>query len=250
MTFIEELRDPKAKARIAELRAQGKSWNTIRETCNRELGLKASTTAYMNTYDDVAVQTAEVIAADDAVKATLKKAVLKTAEQLEEINDVMRQILKDNMEDPQHRISASREILNHLYFQEKLLNRINDSFNIGKVSKIEYNKISINNLDELAKRGYIKILRRPGEPFDPDTKEIIPLNAVQLSQLNAHRVVDVGAYKITAPRDTIEVKSNEHNNNSSEEGSGDDSERIRDSKERKNATILSSALITKKPKQE
>jgi len=158
----DNLRSPIALKKLGELRGTGMSWTAIQQTIERELEIKASLPTIQNAYKVYCARSSEIVAGDDELKNTLKEAVLNTADQLKEINNIMMGILKEARTASGDKIAASKEILNQLYFQEKLLNRISQGFDWGKISRVEYTKISINNLEELEKAGYIKILKKPG----------------------------------------------------------------------------------------
>lgn len=159
----DELRSPETLKRIGELKSTDNSWLAIQRKLESELGIKAGVPAIKNAYNIYSARSSEIIAGDESIKGALKEAVLDTSEQLKEINEEMRNLVKKAKTGASDKISASKEILNQLYFQEKLLNRIQQGFDWGKINKIEYTKISANNLEELEKSGYIKILKKPGE---------------------------------------------------------------------------------------
>jgi len=164
--MINELRNPEILRKLGEWKGAGQTWKTIKVTLERDCGIKASLPAIQNAYDVYSARSSEIIAGDENLKATLKEAVLDTANQLKEINNIMREIIADAKGKPESKIAAAREVLNQLYFQEKLLNRMMTGFNMQSISKIEYTKVSVNNLEELEKAGYIKVIKRPGEFID------------------------------------------------------------------------------------
>jgi hypothetical protein len=170
---VDSLRNPKALRKIGEMRGAEASWTHIQKTLEKDLGIKASLPTIQNAYNIYAARSSEIIAGDEQLKGALKQAVFDTAERLKKIGKIMDDILDAARTSPDTKISAAKEVLNQLYFQEKLLNRIEQGFDWGKISKIEYTKISINNLEELEKAGYIKILRRPGQGqvIDIDKRE-------------------------------------------------------------------------------
>jgi len=129
--IIDRLTEPAVLKRLGELRATGCSWKKIRETIEKEFNMHhvVNTTSYKRAYEVYAVRSSEIITGDEEVKGILKKAVLNTAEQLEEINIFMRKILANAGEETADRIAASKEILNHLYWQEKILNKIQEGCN-------------------------------------------------------------------------------------------------------------------------
>ena len=167
----QELRNPQALKRIGEMRGAGATWGMIAHTLEKEMDIKTTLPTIQNAYNIYSARAAEIIAGDDQLKGALKSAVFDTAERLRKVGKIMDEMLDQARISPGDKIAASKEILNQLYFQEKLLNRIQQGFDWGKISKIEYTKISINNLEELEKAGYIKILKKPGEVIDIPKRE-------------------------------------------------------------------------------
>jgi hypothetical protein len=149
----DELRSPKALRKLGELRSAGMSWTAIQGTLERELEIKASLPTIQNAYNVYVARSSEIIAGDNALKGALKDAVFDTAERLKKIGKVMDDLLDSARTSAGDKIAATKEILNQLYFQEKLLNRIQQGFDFSKVSKVEYTKISVKNIVELEKAG-------------------------------------------------------------------------------------------------
>ena len=119
-----ELRDPKALKKLGELKSAGNSWVEIKNILESEMGIKTSVPTIQSAYNIYISRSSEIITGDEELKNSLKEAVLDTATQLKEVNNMMRDILKQARTLTSDKISASKEILNQLYFQEKLLNRI------------------------------------------------------------------------------------------------------------------------------
>jgi len=161
---VDSLRNPQALRKIGEMRGAEASWTHIQQTLEKDLGIKASLPTIQNAYNIYSARSSEIIAGDDQLKGALKQSVFDTAERLKKIGRVMDEMLDQARTTPGDKIAASKEILNQLYFQEKLLNRIEQGFDWGKISKIEYTKISVNNLEELDKLDNLILLKRPGAP--------------------------------------------------------------------------------------
>lgn len=149
----DELRSPKALKKMGELRSAGMSWTGIQAALEKDMDIKASLPTIQNAYNIYVARSSEIIAGDEALKGALQEAVFDTAERLKKIGRVMDDIIDQARTTTTDKIAASKEILNQLYFQEKLLNRIQQGFDWGKVSKVEYTKISVKNIVELEKAG-------------------------------------------------------------------------------------------------
>lgn len=111
--------------------------------------------------------TKSVLDGDSQLKEQLKDRILDTIEQLRKINDQTNEILEKAKKD-ETKLQAIKEIREQLFFQEKILNRFMSGFDVEHISRIEYTKIAVNNLDELERCGYIKILKKPGMDSTPE----------------------------------------------------------------------------------
>lgn len=159
-----DLRDPTVLKKIAELKSAECSWQHIIDTLEADMGIKTSIPAAQNAYNVFVSRSSEIMAGDEALKGVLKSVVYNVSDKLKKIGDKMDQILDMNRATPDQWIAASREILNQLCFQQKMLNTMQQSFDWGKISKIEYTKVSTVNLEELDKADHIIIIRKPGLP--------------------------------------------------------------------------------------
>ena len=220
----DELRNPKVLKKLGELKSAGMSWVAIKQTLERELGIKANISTIQGVYKIYASRSSEIIAGDDELKGALKQAVFDTAERLKKIGRIMDELLDQARTSAGDKISASKEILNQLYFQEKLLNNIQQGFDWGKINKIEYTKISVNNLEELEKAGYIKILKRPGEVID---------------------VENIKEAEFEEEEKDVQEGNEEHNDNDTQEQGEGNSGGVQDSKERRTQDVLSDSNISK-----
>ena len=214
----DDLREPDKLKKIAELVSAGMSWEGIRKKFITEYGIEANVITFKNAYSTYSARAAEIIAGDDELKGNLRSAVINTSDVLVEVNTRIMNILRKNNDELA--ISAAREITRQLELQQKLLNHISEGFSIDKVNKIEYTKISINNLSELEKAGYIRVIRKPGEPYDPQVKEVVELDQEQLKDLISKGSVLTKMYNVVN-KDFEEKKEGElvgHNNNNPENG--------------------------------
>jgi hypothetical protein len=203
----EELRTPENLAKIGQLRGSGNSWAMIQRELSTEMTTRPSIDAIKSAYEVYSSRSAEVITGDETVKEVLKEAVLDTAGQLQEINNMMREILSQSRTQTGEKIAAANQILKQLSFQQKILETMQSGFDWDKVSKIEYTKVSISNLKHLDEAGHIIILKEPGK--EPLSQEFI--NKIR-------RMVDVERASIKRERynqmDTmiIDMEANEPSN--------------------------------------
>lgn len=197
--MIDELREPEVLETLAKLKARGLSWKGITDKISDELGKEISVKAVRNAYDLVATKNAELMTEDEELKGKLTKIVFNQKDQIEKINKTCNSLLDELMEskeDPMAAISAMKEIREQIKLQKELLERLTDGFDPNKINRIEYTNISVNNLNELEKQGYIKILRKPGQPYDPEYKDLVSISKEQLEELNKKGAVNLKDYCI------------------------------------------------------
>jgi len=191
----DELRNPQVMAKIGELRSAEMTWGGIKDAILAEFNIDVNTEALKGAYDIFAARTAEIIAGDEELKGVLKKSVVKASDTLGMIhNRVSDMLLRSEHEE--NVLGAARELMRLIELQYKLLNNFKEGFSIDKINRIEYIKVSRDNLDELAKAGYIKILRRPGQPYDPNLKEVIELRHSHMSELKRLGEAHTDCYKL------------------------------------------------------
>lgn len=159
--MIDEIRDPKILSKIADYRSLGSSWTFISKKIREEFNIEASDMALKRAYDSYISKATELVSQDDTLKYAIKGRILQVEDQLKKVNESMMSILSQRYVKDSDKVSAAREILRQLQFQEKLLERLKEGFDTKRISRIEYTKVSVNNLEELERLGYIKVLRKP-----------------------------------------------------------------------------------------
>ncbi len=212
----DEIRNPKVLRKINDLKSSGSSWSAIKEKLKSDMDIEASIPTIRKAYDTYSARSAETIANDGELQQSIREAVLNTSQQLQNINDFANKIIKyasnqmDNLQSDkdisnvmQAGTQAAKQILNQIQFQERLVRQLSEGFDSKEVSKIEYNKIFTNNLQELEKSGYIKILRNPDEPADAEQE--IRFEQLDLTDEEAKKLFVTGRtrhenYIITSPR--------------------------------------------------
>ena len=161
-----DLRSPEVLTEIGKLRSSGMSFNGIAKEISRTFNLKEPTVlAVQKAYNIYSSRSSEVIAGDDELKKGIKEAVLDTKDQLVKINSIVWEIIQ-SAETPKDKLGAAKEILNHLRFQQQLITKITEGFDFKNMNRIEVTKIVVNNLEQLEKDGFIKILNKPGQIID------------------------------------------------------------------------------------
>lgn len=193
--MIDEIRSPEMLKEIGLMKGSGKSWSAITKVIGEKIGKKITIPSVMRAHEIYASRSAEIISGDDELKGMLKTAVINQTEQLEEINNTVRGLMKklveNNYQEPQLIINAAKEIREQIGCQVKLLNNLQDGFDMTKINRLEYTKISVNNLDELERAGYIKILQKPGSLPDLNAKEVISMTSADFKELSDQKNVVV-----------------------------------------------------------
>lgn len=199
--MIDELRTPDMLKKLGEWRSGGLSWRKIRELVKEEIGKDVTEATLKKTFQLVESKTSEIIAGDEELKGKLSNVVFNQASRLKHISDMCDKLLNelmDSREDPTAAIAAMREVREQIKLQKELLDRMTEGFDQNKINRIQYTNISVNNLNELEKSGYIKILRKPGETYDPEKKdlELIKIDKEELNKLESEGMLKKEGYCI------------------------------------------------------
>ena len=215
----DDVRTPNVLRQIATLRSSDISWGGVAKKVSEMLNREVSAVVVKNAYDTFAARSTDIIAGDEELKGLLKSTVLNQADQLKEINahvmNLMQTLAKKTKnataKEMQVLISAAREIREQIQLQANLLNKMDEGWNTNKINHVEYTKISINNLSELEKGGYIKILKRPGSKDEVNFREEISLTEEQLKELvdNHKLMLDHHSIQVTINAEIKEVKEND-----------------------------------------
>jgi hypothetical protein len=156
------LRSKEVLMKIGELKNLNCSWTEISERMKKEHNVEVSPQVAQSLYKTYATRMAEVIAGDTKIKDELRGVVLDKAEQLKSVNEMVWSVIKDSKTTNKDKLLAAREVLAQLELHEKLFENLKKDFDFRQISRIEYTKVSVDNLDYLEKEGYIKILKKPG----------------------------------------------------------------------------------------
>jgi len=162
----DKLYEPEVLMRMGELKGLNMPNTMVAEKLNTEFEMNITANSVTTAYNKFVNKTSEIIAGDEKVKQQLIEPILNTADQLKKINDITWRMM-DNIEiEDTIKLKAIKEIRGQLDLQEKILTRMTEALNPTKISKIEYIKVSVNNLKELEKQGLITINRKMDEPID------------------------------------------------------------------------------------
>ena len=198
------LRVPKVIRKIGEYKSLGMGWTDMAEQLYKDYKIVTTHDRVRNVYLELINKNADIIVGDEKLKGLLKQTVIDQASQLSKINKITNRLLDDISEkddpDVDSLVKITKEIRHQIVLQAKLLGSLKDGIDSKQINKVEYTKISVNNLGDLEKEGYIKILRKPGEPFNPNKNEVIKLEKNKIEDLLRDGVCYVDNYTIKIDR--------------------------------------------------
>jgi hypothetical protein len=159
----DEIRRPEVLTEIGKCVSTGMNWSALKEHLKKQFKIETDVRTIKNVYDTYVMRRGEVFAGHKELQMEVKKEVeetiLDTKASLKKIHKFV-----DNMmdraqgEDDRLALDCAREILNQLYFQEKLLNKMQTGINVQNLNKLEITQIVVKQLDDLEKSGQIKII--------------------------------------------------------------------------------------------
>lgn len=206
--MIDEIRTSDMLQKLGEWRSSGWSWTKMAEEASKAIGKSVDIQTVKKAYEIAAVRTSEIIAGDEELKGKLSKVVFNQKEQLEKINkvciDLLDQLSAEGTNTTLEQLAIMREIREQIKLQKDLLDKLTEGFDMKHINKIEYTNVSIGNLTELERLGYIKVIRKPGKPYDPEAKEIVQISTNDLNKLNEDKIVSSGMYCIQVMEDKNE----------------------------------------------
>ena len=179
--MIDALNSPEILTKLGKLQAQGLSWESIKNTLKRENNIDASIPTLRDRFKLYCTRSAEVVAGNDIVKQEFTNVILDSVAQLKRVNEFCNKIMDEPKSTNDDILGACREILNQLYFQYKILTPLQQNIDWSKVSRIEYSKISIENLDNLENSGYVILIKRPG--VGDEVEHILKTSIEEISEI-------------------------------------------------------------------
>lgn len=161
--LIEEIRQPKILTALGKWRTCGMGWEAISRLLKKECDIQATTATIRNVYNTYLEHRTEIVAANqeikDVIKDEINDTVIDTKKTLGEIHEFVRDMMaRAKGSDDRLALDCAKEILNQLYYQERVLNRMQAGVNIESINKIEITQIVVKKLDELEKSGRIKVM--------------------------------------------------------------------------------------------
>lgn len=187
----DRLRESNNLARLGELVYKNYSWKYIANKLSQELNIKVGEKTVKNIYDEYKAKRTEILTEDEELKQGVKNTIIDVDDQLKRINNITNNLL-DNLidegyEDKDMVLKVVREVRGQIDLQTSLVKKLTEGFDEHKISEQKYIKMSLENLEQLEKNNYIKILRKPGEKLDPDTLQVINVSSNDLEKLNKEK---------------------------------------------------------------
>jgi hypothetical protein len=159
----EELRQPEVLTELGKCAFSGMNWAALKKHVNRKFGIETSVPTLKRVFNTYLERRAEIIASNKEIQTEMKgeidKTIINTRSALEKIHKYVDELMEySRHRDDRLGLECAKEILNQLYFQEKLINKLTTGVNIEQMNKIETIQIMVNKLDSLEKEGRIKII--------------------------------------------------------------------------------------------
>lgn len=160
----EKLRQPEILKEIGGCVFSGMKWSGLQKHLKENFNIEASKESIKHVYNKYLQRRNEIVESEEEIQKDIRgeveNTVINTKETLQEVHDFVKKIKEKayNNDDWKTALDASKEILNQLTFQEKVLNRMQEGINVENLNKIEITQIVVNKIDELEKQGRIKIL--------------------------------------------------------------------------------------------
>lgn len=158
-----EIRQPEVLTEIGKCVSSGMEWSGLVKHLEKKFNIKTNSVAIKKVYETYAARRGEVYAGHKELQAEVKKEVedtiLNTKNSLLKIHKFVDDMMeRAKIKDDRLALDCAREILNQLYFQEKLLNKMQVGINVQNLNKLEITQIVVKQLDELERTGQIKIV--------------------------------------------------------------------------------------------
>jgi len=187
----DKLRERENLIFLGELVYKSFSWPYITKKMCEKLELDITETQVKKIFEEYKAKRSELLTEDEELKQNIVNTIIDVDDQLTRINNVTNTLL-DNLiaegyEDKDMVLKTIREIRGQIDLQTNLVKKLTDGFDEHKINEQKYIKMSLDNLQELEKNHFIRILRKPGEIFDPNALETISITKKQLDLLTKER---------------------------------------------------------------
>jgi hypothetical protein len=174
--ITDKLRTPEVLMDIGKQAAAGMGWAALCRYVLEKYEIKTTIPTMKLVYQTYQERRGEIVAANKEINKKIlnevEETVINTKETLKRVHVFVNELMeKSKGEDNRLALDCAREILNQLYYQEKVLNRMQSGINIENISKLEITQIVVTKLEDLQKAGRIKII---DTTLIPEADESIP----------------------------------------------------------------------------
>ena len=151
-------RDAALQDKVNKLYAEGKGTKAIAAKLNEE-GNAISHMTVARYLSKVKDKKGEVIAADQQLAIMARAQILDTTSELQKVNKLLWGMVDEAQLSRQFKLQLLKEIMTTLKLADELMNRFkNLNIEQGSNSKVQLIQVVINQLDDMEKRGDIRIL--------------------------------------------------------------------------------------------
>ena len=163
----EKLAEPHILKKIGQLKSSGMSFTGIRNKLQEEDHLNVTIFSVKKAFELYSTRTKEIVEGDKSLKNELKEVVIDTKTQLKLVNDLMWELINKAREQGKlsvfNAVPALKEIREQIKLQNDLIKDIQGNFDYKQMNTIQLTQVIVNNLENLQKDGFIKVLNKPGE---------------------------------------------------------------------------------------
>jgi hypothetical protein len=159
----EELRSPKVLTEIGRCIQAGMSYTELKRHLQKNFSVESTPSTIKKVYEVYLKRRNEVVAGKQEIQEDIRGEIQTTIIDTQKVLKNIHEFVMDLMDRCKHKddrlaLDASREILNQLYYQEKVLNKMQAGIQVENLNKIEITQIVVNELESLETNGRIKIL--------------------------------------------------------------------------------------------
>lgn len=170
MLVQDQLADPKILVKIGKLNSAGMSIQGITETLRKEDNINASFFSVKKALKIYSIRGTEIISGDELLKSEIKSIIDDRKSQLIAINNLTWELIKQAKEQGRLNlltaIPAIKELREQVKLADDLLKEMNEGIDYRKMGNVAITQIIIEQLPELERSGYIKIINPVGKTID------------------------------------------------------------------------------------
>src|SRR3990167_3151220 len=133
--MITDIRHPEVLIQIGKMVSSGMTFSAIAKNISETFKIHSSPTVIKKTYEIYVARRNEVLQGDLQLKENVKQEILNWKDQLAKMNKMVWEMI-ENAETEGIKLDAMKEVRQQLDLQNKILSRMEDSFNNQVVNRI------------------------------------------------------------------------------------------------------------------